>query len=48
MCVNSRDVNNIIINYRFPIPQLDYMVDELDGSRVFSNIDLRSGTTKLK
>jgi hypothetical protein len=48
MCTNSRDINNITIRYRFPLPRMDDLMGCLSGENLFSNIDLKRGYHKIR
>ncbi|RDX83911.1 Retrovirus-related Pol polyprotein from transposon opus, partial [Mucuna pruriens] len=47
MCIDSWAINKIIVKYRYPIPRLEDVLDELFCSCVFSIIDLKGGYNQI-
>ncbi|GKA46411.1 putative reverse transcriptase domain-containing protein [Tanacetum coccineum] len=48
MCIDYRELNKLIVKNRYPLPRIDDLFDQLQGSRYFSKIDLRSGYHQLR
>ena len=47
-CIDYREFNKVTIRNQYPLPRIDDLFDKLQGARVFSKIDLRSGYHQLK
>ena len=43
LCIVYRELNKVTIRNQYPLPRIDDLFDQLQGARVFSKIDLRSG-----
>nr|GFA36183.1 putative reverse transcriptase domain-containing protein [Tanacetum cinerariifolium] len=48
MCIDYRELNKLTIKNRYPLPRIDELFDQLQGSSVYSKIDLRSGYHQLR
>ncbi|GKF16762.1 putative nucleotidyltransferase, ribonuclease H, partial [Tanacetum coccineum] len=48
MCIDYIELNKLTIKNRYPLPRIDDLFDQLQGSQYFSKIDLRSGYHQLR
>ncbi|GJX52510.1 putative reverse transcriptase domain-containing protein [Tanacetum coccineum] len=48
MCIDYRELNKLTVKNRYPLPRIDNLLDQLQGSSVYSKIDLRSGYHQLR
>ncbi|GJR63852.1 putative reverse transcriptase domain-containing protein [Tanacetum coccineum] len=48
MCIDYRELNRLTVKNRYPLLRIDDLFDQLQGSRVYSKIDLRSGYHQLR
>nr|GEV19732.1 putative reverse transcriptase domain-containing protein [Tanacetum cinerariifolium] len=48
MCIDYRELNKLTVKNRYPLSRIDDLFDQLQGSRVYSKIDLRYGYNQLK
>jgi hypothetical protein len=43
MCINYRELNKVMIKNQYPLPRIDDLLDQLQGARVFSKVNLCLG-----
>ncbi|GKC65228.1 hypothetical protein Tco_1097826, partial [Tanacetum coccineum] len=43
MCIDYQELNKLTMKNRYPLPRINDLFDQLQGSSVYSKIDLRSG-----
>ncbi|GKC37211.1 putative reverse transcriptase domain-containing protein [Tanacetum coccineum] len=48
MCIDYRELNKLTVKNRYPLPRIDDLFDQLQGSSDYSKIDLRSGYHQLR
>nr|GFA89379.1 putative reverse transcriptase domain, ribonuclease H-like domain, aspartic peptidase domain protein [Tanacetum cinerariifolium] len=48
MCIDYRELNKLTVKNRYPLPRIDDLFDQLQGSIVYSKINLRSGYHQLR
>nr|GEZ77137.1 putative reverse transcriptase domain-containing protein [Tanacetum cinerariifolium] len=47
MCIDYRELNKLTVKNRYPLPRIDDLFDQLQGSSVYSKIDLQTGYHQL-
>ncbi|GJT47736.1 hypothetical protein Tco_0973893, partial [Tanacetum coccineum] len=48
MCINYRELNKLTVKNHYPLPRIDDLFDQLQGSSVYSKIDFRSSYHQLR
>ncbi|GKE70436.1 putative reverse transcriptase domain-containing protein, partial [Tanacetum coccineum] len=48
MCIDYRELNKLTVKNRYLLPRIDDLFDQLQGTSIYSKIDLRSGYHQLR
>lgn len=48
LCVDYRGLNNVSVKNRYPLPLMNELRDRVEGSKIFTKIDLKSGFNLIR
>ena len=48
LCIDYRQLNQVTLKYKYPLPRVENLLDQLQGALVFFKIDLRFGYHQIR
>jgi len=43
ICLDPTDLNKVVLRPHYPMPTLEEIIDDLQGAKIFSTFDVKSG-----